>query len=626
MTDAVVQTRMSAGGATRNLRDASILRHHSMMPFWFWNDAVTEAGIVGQIDDFVAHGVHGFVLHPRTGLPTELAWMSPRLLDFMAFAVEEASRRDMRVMLYDEGTYPSGSCAGAIVEMRPDLACRGLACLELPEGEVPVLPDGQHLVATLATQAGQRLGIVDRPVDSYIRGLHFIDEGPQETTPPMADLLNPETAPLFIRLVHEKFFERMGAHFGRTIIGIFSDEANPLGKCRERNVVQPGTTGILPHVNRLAGYDFTPHLAALWHAAEPDAKRHRQRYLLAIRQRLAETWYAPLSRWCEEHDVALCGHPARGDEIRVQRFFQIPGQDLVNRRVEMDQPSALIGKEAPQAKATSSAMVHSGRRFNSNEFGGGYGEQTTFEEIRWLAWWCISRGVNLLIPHAFFYSVRGHRRDDAPPQIGPHSSYWDDFRPFAEASARLCWINSDSRQVCDVAILVQGDRCLWAAARACLQHQVDFNYLDAETLAAEATIDAEGISVGGMFYRALIVEGSVPDFLDALVQPLVASGRLVTWTKERRVIAAVRKLAPPGLRLIPPPPELRMRHQIKDGEHYYIFFNEGAAPIDSRVVPAGPGYWHWIDLATGLEEAAGKSLRLVVAPHDIRLARFFPEG
>ena len=41
----------------------------SMVPFWFWNDDLSEEEIARQLDDFRAHGVHAFVIHPRAGLP-----------------------------------------------------------------------------------------------------------------------------------------------------------------------------------------------------------------------------------------------------------------------------------------------------------------------------------------------------------------------------------------------------------------------------------------------------------------------------------------------------------------------------------------------------------------------------
>ena len=51
-------------------------RSFSVMPFWFWNDTLDEAEIIRQIDDFEAHGVYGFVIHPRIGLPEHIGWLS----------------------------------------------------------------------------------------------------------------------------------------------------------------------------------------------------------------------------------------------------------------------------------------------------------------------------------------------------------------------------------------------------------------------------------------------------------------------------------------------------------------------------------------------------------------------
>ena len=47
-------------------------REFSHAPFWFWNDRLSETEIVRQLDDFQAHGIHAFVIHPR-------CWAPPRL-------------------------------------------------------------------------------------------------------------------------------------------------------------------------------------------------------------------------------------------------------------------------------------------------------------------------------------------------------------------------------------------------------------------------------------------------------------------------------------------------------------------------------------------------------------------
>lgn len=239
-------------------------REFSVLPFWFWNDELTEAELLRQIADFDAHGVYGFVIHPRVGLPRDMGWMSDRLLHFVRVAVEEAARRDMKVVLYDEGMYPSGSSCGQVVASNPLFACRGFCRIELKEGQGPILESGQHLLAVTEDRNGKRFAIIDRQIHSVIRGLHYIGEGPEEDTPPAADLLNPEAVACFLHLVYDRYFEVVGDHFGKTIIGMFTDEPDLLGRLQEKERIFPGTTGILDYVNAGLGYDFTPHLPALW--------------------------------------------------------------------------------------------------------------------------------------------------------------------------------------------------------------------------------------------------------------------------------------------------------------------------------------------------------------------------
>ncbi|MBZ0300831.1 MAG: hypothetical protein K8J31_13860, partial [Anaerolineae bacterium] len=65
----------------------------SFVPFWFWNDDLSMPELLRQLNDFQAHGVEAFVIHPRVGLPRHLGWMSRPLLDHMRFAIEQAQAR-----------------------------------------------------------------------------------------------------------------------------------------------------------------------------------------------------------------------------------------------------------------------------------------------------------------------------------------------------------------------------------------------------------------------------------------------------------------------------------------------------------------------------------------------------
>lgn len=584
-------------------------------PFWFWNDDLKEAEIARQLDAFQAHGVNAFVLHPRVGLPRRLGWMSRPLLDVMRFGIEEARARGMWVILYDEGMYPSGSSSGQVVAENPAYQVRGLVRIDLAEAQ-PDLTAGQHLVAVVDYQ-GQSYALVDRPLDSVIRGLHFLHEDadePPEDSPPAADLLNPDSVACFIRLVYDRFHAEFEPYFGSTIRAIFTDEPHLLGRLRESESVMPWTTGILPYINEYLGYDFTPYLPALWDDGAPP--HIFQDFERAIEHRLHQTYYSQLYAWCDTHGVALTGHPAQPDATAHLRYFHWPGQDIVWRYIEPDKPSALEGRQSTQAKAAASTMLHHNRRRNANEFCGAYGHDFTYDEMRWLANWLLVRGCNLLIPHAFYYSVRGPRQHERPPDVGLHSPWWGaPFAAFAAACARLCWLNTDSQHICHIAILGEHHRLPWRAARVCFEHQLDFNYLDADDFCHVAMITTEGVLIADQHYQAVIVDSDSPPEAAAGLALLDQAGRLIRWDDNSAACLEKLRSLVPGERVTASPcPGLRVRHVRKAGLDWWLLFNEGRTPVDVDLDLVGDGL---VDPATG--RLVPFNGRLQLAGHDLHV-------
>ena len=649
LRDAVEETRECPPGLRAKAifsRYELVKREFSQVPFWFWNDALSMKEIARQIDDFAMHGVYAFVIHPRAGLPRQTGWMSEELLNFMRYAIDYATGRGMWVVLYDEAMYPSGSSGGQVVAGNPAYACRGLVQVDLTTslpGEtvqtVTVDANGvrlaanQTLVAEVTRQSdGHRIAVIDTPVGSHIRGVHFVDEDPPrrenhkevaEIHPPAADLLNPEAMQSFIRLVYQRFYDHFDLHFGKTIQAIFTDEPHLLGRGGLPGLdPRPGTTGILEHVNAFLGYDFTPCLPALWCDAEPDARRYRKEYARAIRNRLQETYYKPISDWCEAHRVALTGHPAASDDIGLLRYFQIPGQDVVLRYIEHGKESALVGPHSTMGKCASSAMLHRNRRRNINEFAGAYGHDLTFREYRWLALWLLVRGCNMLSPHAFYYSIRGPRIDERPRDVGPNSPWWDQYKTFAEMTGKLCWLNTDSELLCEVAILGQENRLPWESARVCFEHQIEFNYLEEAFLLQDSVITDDGISVGPMHYRFLIVEDGFGTTLgtgaQAVIDRLTADGRGLSWTPSEGGRALLDKLPSP-VSVVPSHTGLRVRRVRKDGTLYAMIFNEGELPFTGRLEIEGLPDGLMVDMDLGEATPWCSSQAIELAPHAVRI-------
>ncbi len=620
----------------------------SQAPFWFWNDNLVEQELLRQMEDFRAHGVYGFVIHPRAGLPKDIGWLSPRMIELMRFAIEQAVERDMWVILYDEGMYPSGSSSGQVVAENPAYRTRGLVCIDLDESQprtevqgvkigsdgMPDVVPGQNLVAVVPRKTnGHRIAVIDRAARegrSVIRGLHFTQEDPPrrpdhrevpENQPPGADILNPEAVACFIRLVYQRFHDEFGGHFGKTVKAIFTDEPSLLARSAERGMV-PGTTGILAHVNAFLGYDFAERLPALWYGDEPEAPRYRRDYDRALQARLEETFYHPISAWCASHGICLTGHPMGPDDIGHLRHFQIPGQDIVWRYIEPGKPTALEGEQSTQGKCASSAMIHLRRRRNLNEFCGAYGHNFTFEEMQWLANWLLIRGCNLLVPHAFYYSIRGPRIDERPPDVGPNSAWWPQYRPFARSTARLCWLNTDSTHVCGLAILGLNDHLPWRAAKVCFQHQRDFNYLEARHLWEDARADGDGVHLAGMHYRALLLEETPPEKAVPAIDRLAQAGRIIRWQEDMsdaEVIRAIDDLVPPDVQAAPAVPDLRVRHVRKHGVDYYLLFNEGAGDIEFRPELSVKGPRRLLDPVSGQQTALPNHGTFRLAAHALQV-------
>ena len=610
-------------------------RDFSVMPFWFWNDTLKTDEILRQIKEFDEHGVYGFVIHPRMGLPSNMKFLSPEMLGFMKVAIEEAARRNMKVILYDEGSYPSGSCEGQVVARNPEHAARGLAKIDLKAGEVPRLEDGWKLVTTLSRVDGSRIAVVECPSEGHIRGLHWLDEEKgKEDTPPAGDILNPEAVSSFIELVYDKFAANFGSYFGNTILAVFTDEPNPLGRGNKKGMV-PGNANLLPQINRILGYDFTPFFADLWYEDSAEWKKHRTDYHRAVAVCLEENYYGRLGKWCEDHGIALTGHPAGSMDLGAQKYFQIPGQDLVWRYVEPGE-KALNGEHSTMAKNASSAMVHLNRRRNSNELYGAYGHNLTYDEMVWLANWCFVRGQNLLYPHAFYYSVRGARYDERPPDVGPNAQWWSSYKSFADACRRLSWLNTDSKQVCEIAVLGEANWLPDKSAKVCYQHQFDFNYLELTHLATDAVTDAGGVHIGGMNYKMVILDGlnHLPEKVLPALRQLEKNGRLILYqdspfakqfpkailAKEPAdLVSALKKQLVPDLILNPSSENIRYRHVMKDGIHWYILFNEEETPVKTQFKIQLKGQPFWLDEFSGAAFSAQLEEPVDFDPHELKI-------
>jgi len=281
-------------------------------------------------------------------------------------------------------------------------------------------------------------------------------------------------------------------------------------------------------------------------------------------------------------------------------------------------------------------MLHLGFRRNANELYGAYGHNLTFGEMEWLANWCFVRGQNFLIPHAFYYSVRGPRLDERPPDVGPNAAWWDKYKPYADACSRLSWLNTDSKQVSEIAILSEATWLPDRVAKICYQNQRDFNYLEIRHLWEDAKVDKEGINIAGMLYRTLIIDSLsfIPEQVKPALKILAGNGKLIVWkdskystdfigakivSSQAELVAAIDKLVKPDLILTPASSNIRYRHVVKGGDHYFILFNEDNTEVSTRLSVPVKGKYKWIDPQTAQYSDFQAETITVFKAHELKI-------
>lgn len=615
-------------------------RAFGILPFWFWNDDLQDDELLRQIHEFHAKGFGGFLLHPRVGLSRRIGYLTDEFFRLVRLAVDEAAKLEMKVVLYDEGSYPSGSAAGQVVAANPAHASRAIITRQLaingpavgfwhPNPGRALTDELLTVIAGRESDAGvldptslieltiqePELVRYDLPAGQWrltaiwhvhsggaIRGVFPEQEDGHALAPAAGDILNPDAVASFIRLTHDRYYEVLADHFGSTVVSLFTDEPMVLGRGAKRGPqAWPFTPGFLEEVQQGWDDDVCKWLPALWLDYGERTAHFRQHYTDVVNRRLERVFYGAQGQWCADHGIALTGHPAESNDFGALRKFQWPGQDMVWRWVTPGAVSALEGPHSCAPKCAASAAALQGSPRNGSEALGAYGWQLTLDEAKWLLDWHLVRGNNLFFLHAVFYSVRGRRAYESEPDLGIHNVWWPHFQLLGDYLRRLCWLLSDGVEVCDVAILTHGNEAAWRAAKVLYQNQIDFLYIDDVALAT-AQVEQGHLLIGAHKFRTVICDP--PEQADhVLLDRLLEAGGAVvrTWQPETLLALLESQIKRDVLWQCTEgcAADLRVLHYAKAERDFYFFVNEGEETIGGTVALSTTGALERWDPLTG---------------------------
>lgn len=301
--------------------------------------------------------------------------------DFAAF-VNAAHKQDVRIWLYDEYGYPSGSAGNLTVKDHPEYAAIRLVqytmkggdsdvrSMSLPDGFIRVehaylLSEGQTLPLEVTVQDGKMtFSGVDASWTAYVYCVAYYNYG-FEWNASYPNILNRDAVARFIEVTFDTY-EGAIADFGNAVEAIFDDEPQLLAghhlmPTGLRNPVIPYDYDIFDTFQAKYGYDLRPVLHMVYSGDDAQAKRVRAHFYAHVGDLVAENFFGQVQTWAKEHGTELSGHllleeqmqyhvPVYGNYIQCSKNMGYSGFDVLNVR-----PGPYLDETSTGGKYASSA-------------------------------------------------------------------------------------------------------------------------------------------------------------------------------------------------------------------------------------------------------------------------------
>ena len=511
-------------------------------------------------------GIREFFLFPCYGLEHPV-FLEESWWEYVGFALDESERLGMKVWIYDDLSWPSGSAGGMVLQAHPEYRSQLLQCRRIPLSageEYRHEPSSEIAWAEFRREDGEVLPVRLRRDygwrnESGEKGLlvlvvkAFYDEISLNSTAVAwnryqrgaLDLLNRQAVQAWMACIHEQYHCRFSGRFGTTLKGFFCDEPRP-NRCDGHSI--PYTDSLFEAFQKKNGYDLRPHLPKIF-LNGGEVVKPRLDYWNLVTEMLSENFTRLLATWCAERKVELTGHTAPeemcfqrnmlascGDIQHILRDMTIPGCDLLGAQTPFfEDPAAPWYGKGNQAlrntiltlkRPASTARCTGAKRVLCEAFGvrswhGDMREQKRIND-------CLAAlGINFINENTLTYTVSDFRH----LLTGRHFTqpWWKHYSLFTDYSARASAFASTGQIDAHVAILfpyttqagltpadssepIPPDADLAEAVNATgdalLKNHIDFEYLF-ESVLEEAKITSAGIQIPGGEISVLILPQTI---------------------------------------------------------------------------------------------------------------------
>lgn len=390
--------------------------------------------------------------------------------------------------------------------------------------------------------------------EGFFRVFFLFSANGADLFPDYIDMISPSSVELLVDTVYETHYAHFKDRFGTTFRGFFSDE--PAFANGRFNTAMPdrsiydytlGFNGLaLPWSDELRGMldeslgeSSLPLLPLLWFDGVANTGEVRFAYMDAVTSLYRKHFTQRLARWCEEHGVEYIGHVVEDMNVSGRLgygsghyFRALSGQDMSGFDIVLHQ---VLPGFATMSNAAScyegemdseffhyvlaklaSSMGHLDKKMKKRvmcELFGAYGWAEGTRTMKWLADFCLVRGTNHFVPHAFSPNFPD---PDCPPHFGAEGvdPQFEGFSVINRYMNKAAHLLIGGTHMCDALVLYDAE-AEWLCgkdkimrtqkvAHALADTHIDYDIIPCDTL-LDVTVKDGKLLVADESYTSLVI-------------------------------------------------------------------------------------------------------------------------
>ena len=243
-----------------------------------------------------------------------------------------------------------------------------------------------------------------------------------------------------------------------------------------------------------------------------------------------ESFFGEICKWCDEHELPLCGHLLAEDQLNFQRIYigsamrsyekmQIPGIDVLTEHWNIFNT----------AKQCTSAAHQTGKKFRLSETYGCTGWDFPLFGHKALGDWQYALGINRRCLHLSWYSMKGEAKRDYPASFLHHSPWYQQYGIIEKHFARLSAAFSNDNEIRDL-LVINPVESSWSVSVASfpgnsnttllldkldqdnidltnllLAEKLDFDFGDEEMMSRLGSVSGRKIRIGQASYNQILI-------------------------------------------------------------------------------------------------------------------------